>query len=61
MRDLNINGNWHKKKKQLQDNFAQLTDDDLKYTEGKEHELIKRIQQRLDVPRDIARKIICYS
>lgn len=60
MEKLNINGNWDKKRGKLKQKFANLTDDDLEYTEGKEDELVGRIQQRLDVPREIAQKIIRY-
>lgn len=60
MNDLDINRNWHKKRDRLKQKFAVLTDDDLNYTEGKEEELVGRIQQRLDVPREIAQKIIRY-
>lgn len=61
MHDLNINGNWNEKRKKLRENFAQLTNDDLQYSKGSEDQLIKRIQQRLDIPTDIAQKIIRYS
>lgn len=60
MEKLNINGNWDTKRGKLKQKFADLTDDDLTYTEGKEEELVKRIQQRLDVPKEIAQKIIRY-
>lgn len=60
MEKLNINGNWDEKRGKLKQKFANLTDDDLEYTEGKEDELVGRIQQRLDVPKDIAQKIIRY-
>lgn len=60
MEKLNINGNWDEKRGKLKQKFADLTDDDLKYTEGDEDELVGRIQQRLDVPKEIAQKIIRY-
>lgn len=60
MEKLNINGNWDEKRGKLKQKFADLTDDDLKYTEGNEDELVGRIQQRLDVPKEIAQKIIRY-
>lgn len=58
--NLNINGNWHQKRDRLKQKFSVLTDDDLNYAEGKEEELVGRIQQRLNVPREIAQKIIRY-
>lgn len=60
MEKLNINGNWDEKRGKLKQKFADLTDDDLKYSEGNEDELVGRIQQRLDVPKEIAQKIIRY-
>jgi len=39
-------GNWNIAKGKLKQKFAQLTDDDLQFTEGKVDELIGRIQKR---------------
>jgi len=61
MDKLDINGNWQSKKVKLQQNFAQLTEEDLQYTKGKEEALVGRIQRRLEVPKAIAAKIIQYS
>jgi uncharacterized protein YjbJ (UPF0337 family) len=58
MNELNIKGNWHEKKGKLKKQFAELTDDDLQYAEGKEEELIGRIQQRLGTTKEKARHII---
>lgn len=60
MEKLTIDGNWDKKRTKLKQKFAGLTDDDLNYTEGEEEELVGRIQQRLEVPEEIAQKIIRY-
>jgi len=60
MEELNISENWDKKREILKKKFKVLTDDDLQYTEGEEEELIGRIQQRLDVPKEIAEKILYY-
>lgn len=40
-------GNWNEVKGKLKQRFADLTDDDLLYQEGKEEELLGRLQQRL--------------
>jgi|GEM_PF-157324 len=40
-------GNWNEVKGKLKQRFADLTDDDLLYQEGKEEELYGRLQQRL--------------
>ena len=41
-----IKGNWNQIKGQLKQQYADLRDDDLQYTEGKEDELLGRIQER---------------
>ena len=46
MSTLTIKGNWNIAKGKLKQKFAQLTDDDLQFVEGKEEELIGRIQKR---------------
>lgn len=43
---LKIKGNWNQLKGQLKQNFAHLTDNDLTYIEGKEDELLGRLQER---------------
>ena len=58
MNDLRIKGNWNEKKGKLKQQYGQLTDDDLAYTEGKEDELEGRLQQRLGKSKDEVRKII---
>lgn len=47
-----IKGNWNITKGKLKQAFSQLTDDDLTYVEGKEDELIGRIQRRTGRARD---------
>ena len=39
-------GNWNTAKGQLKQQYADLTDDDLLYAEGKEEELYGRLQKR---------------
>jgi uncharacterized protein YjbJ (UPF0337 family) len=46
MNTLQMKGNWNVIKGKLKQKFASLTDDDLRYVEGKEDELIGRIQKR---------------
>ncbi len=43
---LELKGDWNKIKGILKQKYAQLTDDDLLYTEGKADELLGRLQQR---------------
>lgn len=58
MDKLNLKGNWNEKKGKLKQKYAELTDDDLTYAEGKEDELIGRIQQRLGTSKEKAREIV---
>lgn len=58
MNDLNIKGNWNEKKGKLKQEYGQLTDDDLALTEGKEDELVGRLQQKLGKTKDEVRKMI---
>lgn len=58
MDKLEVKGDWNKIKGKLKQKYANLTDDDLEYAEGKEDELIGRLQKktgkaREDIKRDI--------
>jgi uncharacterized protein YjbJ (UPF0337 family) len=44
---LQIKGDWNQIKGKLKQRFADLTDDDLLYVEGREEELYGRLQKRL--------------
>ena len=44
---LELRGNWNELKGKLKQKYAELTDDDLIYEEGREDELIGRLQQKL--------------
>ena len=46
MSTLIAKGNWNIAKGKLKQKLAQLADDDLQFIEGKEDELIGRIQKR---------------
>ena len=47
MNKFQIKGNWNEIKGKLKQKYAQLTDDDLTFAEGKEEELLGRLQKRL--------------
>jgi uncharacterized protein YjbJ (UPF0337 family) len=53
-----LKGNWNEFKGKLKQQYADLTDDDLLFEEGKDDELYGRIQQRLGKTKDEVRKII---
>jgi len=42
-----LKGNWNIVKGKLQQEYAELTEDDLMYEEGKEDELLGRLQTKL--------------
>ncbi len=44
---LNFKGNWNVVKGKLKQAYGDLTDDDLTYAEGKEDELVGRIQRKI--------------
>lgn len=52
MNDLTIKGNWNELKGKLKQKYSDLTDDDLQFSEGKEDELLGRIQKRLGKTKD---------
>lgn len=47
MDNMELRGNWNEMKGKLKQKYAELTDDDLKYEEGREDELFGRLQQKL--------------
>lgn len=58
MTRLQLKGNWNEIKGKLKQKYAQLTDYDLTFAEGKEEELLGRLQQRLGKsPEEIHKEI----
>ncbi len=47
-----INGDWTVQSKSLKKAHPQLTDSDLKFESGKENDLIKRVESRLNKNRE---------
>jgi uncharacterized protein YjbJ (UPF0337 family) len=47
MNKLQFKGEWHELKGKLRQKFAELTDNDLDYTEGQEEELLGHLQKKL--------------
>ena len=47
MTKLEIKGSWNEVKGKLKQKYSQLTDDDLLFAEGKDDELLGRLQKRL--------------
>jgi uncharacterized protein YjbJ (UPF0337 family) len=53
-----ISGNWEELKGKLKKKYANLTDNDLLYVEGKEDETLGRIEKKLGKSRDEVERII---
>jgi uncharacterized protein YjbJ (UPF0337 family) len=49
---LQMKGSWNEVKGKLKQKYGQLTDDDLTFAEGKEDELLGRLQKRLGRTKD---------
>ena len=47
MTNLTLKGSWNEIKGKLKQKYGQLTDDDLVFAEGKEDEMLGRLQTRL--------------
>lgn len=58
MNKLVFKGNWNEVKGKLKQRYAQLTDQDLLFAEGKEDELLGRLQQKLGKKKDDIRELI---
>lgn len=58
MNTTEIKGNWNEFKGKMKQQFADLTDDDLLYEEGKEDEFYGRIQQKVGKTKDEVKKMI---
>ena len=58
MNTLQIKGNWNEIKGKLKQKFADLTDDYLTFVEGKEDEMLGRLQQRLGKSEEEIRRTI---
>lgn len=58
MTKLKFQGSWNEVKGRLKQRYAQLTDDDLLFEEGKDDEVLGRIQSRLGETKERIREII---
>ena len=53
-----LKGNWNEQKGKLKKKFATLTDNDLLFKEGKEEEMIGKLQIKLGKTKEEFQKII---
>lgn len=58
MNKLTFNGTWKEVQGKLKKAYASLTDDDLLFAEGKDDELLGRLEKKLGQTKDEIRKII---
>jgi uncharacterized protein YjbJ (UPF0337 family) len=58
MTKLQFKGSWNELKGKLKQQYGNLTDDDLTFTEGKDDELLGRLQQKLGKNKDEVRRMI---
>jgi uncharacterized protein YjbJ (UPF0337 family) len=58
MTKLEFKGGWNKVKGKLKQKYAQLTDEDLTFAEGKDEELLGRLQQKLGKTKEDLRREI---
>ena len=58
MNKLETKGNWNIAKGKLKQKWAKLTDDDLQFVEGKQDELVGRIQKRTGEERAAVEKAV---
>ena len=58
MNKLQIKGSWNELKGKLKQQYGNLTDDDLVFSEGKEDELLGRLQKKLGKSKDEVRQVI---
>lgn len=58
MNTTEAKGLWNEQKGKLKKKFAQLTDNDLMYAEGKKDEMMGKLQKKLGKTEEELRKII---
>jgi uncharacterized protein YjbJ (UPF0337 family) len=58
MNKLRLKGSWNEAKGKLKQKYGQLTDNDLAFAEGKDEELLGRLQNRLGKSKDELRSEI---
>ena len=61
MTALEIKGDWNITKGKLKQKWAKLTDHDLQFAEGKQDELVGRIQKRTGETREAVEKALKES
>ncbi|MDT8416727.1 MAG: general stress protein CsbD [Lutibacter sp.] len=55
---LELRKNWHETKEKLKQKFVKLTDNDLLFVEGKQEDVVKKLQVKLGKSKEDILKII---
>jgi uncharacterized protein YjbJ (UPF0337 family) len=50
--ELKLKGSWNEIKGKIKQQYADLTEDDLKYEEGQDDELVGRLQKKIGKTKD---------
>ena len=58
MNTTEIKGNWHEQKGKLKAMFAELTDNDLLFEEGKKEEMLGKLERALGKSKEEIKKIM---
>jgi uncharacterized protein YjbJ (UPF0337 family) len=58
MNTTELNGNWNEQKGKLKQKFANLTDDDLMFAEGKKDEMLGKLQKKLGKTKEELHKVM---
>lgn len=58
MNKLQLKGSWEQTKGRLKQKYAELTDDDLMYVEGKEEELVGKLKTKLGKSEEEVRDLL---
>lgn len=58
MNTTELKGNWNEQKGKLKQKFAELTDNDLMFTEGKHEEMFGRLQVKLGKTKEEFHKLL---
>lgn len=56
--DFVMHGSWDDVKRQLRNNYDELTEEDLDYKQGQENELLDRLQQRIGKTKDELKRML---
>lgn len=58
MNTTEVKGNWNEQKGKLKQTFANLTDDDLMFEEGKQDEMFGKLQKKLGKTKEELHKVM---